>query len=182
MNIFRRLRGMFGTSLVWAGLWGVFGLVYAGALSLFFLATNRVVSLHIFAGNLIMNTAFWVTWGAVAGLGFSGALMLGRSSNAFKDLSARRVALCGAAGGMLGPLFAMGIELSATGRSTLAYLPPYYVAGAVLGSACALATLWIARRDAGSDADSGSSDPVQLSEGVPDFSAARSRHGAHQRR
>jgi hypothetical protein len=123
-----------------------------------------------------MNTLFWMTWGALAGLGFSGALMLAEGKGSLKDLSARRVAVYGAAGGILGPLFVTFGELAASGKSNLSYLTTYYGIGAVVGGALALVTLWIARRAAGSDV--GPPDAAQLSEGMPEFTASRSRQDA----
>jgi hypothetical protein len=90
--------------------------------------------------------AFWTGIGILSGAVFAALLATLERDQTLERLSARRVAVWGALGGATVPVLSTLVVLAVTNLHLSADAPPVFIAMAALGTACALATLWLARR------------------------------------
>ena len=90
--------------------------------------------------------AFWTGIGVLSGAVFAALLTTLERDQTLERLSAHRVAVWGALGGATVPVLSTLVVLAVTNLHLAAEAPPVFLAMAALGSACALATLWLARR------------------------------------
>jgi hypothetical protein len=119
-------------------LWGVAWLPAGVALGL----TMRWVRFPVTRVTDLSFLAFWTGIGVL-----SGALLATlERDQTLERLSAHRVAVWGALGGATVPVLSTLVVLAVTNLHLAAEAPPVFLAMAALGSACALATLWLARR------------------------------------
>jgi hypothetical protein len=147
-TLLRRLRGVLGTSLLWAVTWSLGGLALAG----FLLLRNPVLR-----GSEGISDAFLIpvflfgTWGALGGAIYAIALAMFERRRTLDQLVMARLAVWGALGGMALPLLVLGAALSAYGHAALgpvnSWVIPLALTG-MLGAGCATGTLAIARRGA----------------------------------
>ena len=122
----RRIRGTIGMGLTWAAAWSVAGLVPR-----WFFGFNPDVPFPIVFGVL----------GFIAGVIFSGLLMLSEGRRGFDQLRVSRFAVWGAVGGFL--LSAIFTRAASLGwADALAITPTFAVASAI----CASGSLALARR------------------------------------
>lgn len=125
----RRIRGAIGMGITWAVAWSAAGLVPRWVLGF-----NPDAPFPIIFGAL----------GFVAGVTFSGLVVLTERRRSFDQVSLRRFALWGAAGGLLlSGLFAKVASLGL--RDVLLIAPTFALASA----ACASVSLTVARRALG---------------------------------
>ena len=146
----RRLRAAFTLGFMWAIAWFPIGVLVA----LYAAATPPK------PGDLLWRPiefptflSVWTIWGGLSGTGF--ALILGATERGrmLGELSLARTALWGALGAMSAPSVLTAIDM----WRGLAFSPLYdwlvpltgVLASAVLGGACAAATLIVARRPEG---------------------------------
>ncbi len=130
-NWLRRVRGAIGTGLTWAVAWGALGFIPRWGLGI--------------EGDLPFGILF-AGLGFFSGLTFSVLLVLTEGRRRFDQMSLRRFAALGAAGGLvLGALFA------ATGSASLVDLLVIPAAFAVVCATSASGSLtlarWAARKD-----------------------------------
>jgi hypothetical protein len=127
-NLLRRVRGAIGMGVTWAVAWGVAGIVPAAATG--------------FEADAPFSLIFGVL-GFVAGVIFSAVLALTEGRRSFEQLSLKRFAGWGAAGGLLlSVLFSRAASLE--WGDVLAIVPTFALASA----ACASGSLALARRAA----------------------------------
>ena len=125
-TLLRRIRGAIGMGVTWAAAWSVAGLVPRWLLGI-----NPDAPFPLIFAVL----------GFVAGVTFSGLLMLTAGRRRFDQMSLPRFAGWGAIGGLLlSALFARGASLG--WRDVLAVAPTFALASAV----CASGSLALARR------------------------------------
>lgn len=125
-NWLRRIRGAIGMGFAWAAAWGAAGLVPRWVFGL-----NTDAPFPIMFGVL----------GFVAGVAFSGVLMLTEGRRRFDEMSIPRFAAWGALGGLL--LSAVFAKAASLGMGDmLAIVPTFALASAV----CASGSLALARR------------------------------------
>ena len=89
---------------------------------------------------------FWTGIGILSGAVFAALLATLERDQTLERVSARRVAVWGALGGATVPVLSTLVVLAVTNLHLSAEAPPVFLAMAALGGACALATLWLARR------------------------------------
>ena len=132
MSILRRIRGAVSVALIWAVAWlpiGVLVAIWKGWLSTPFLAV-------------------WTALGASAGAVFALLLATLERRRTLEDLSTRRLTIWGALGGAALPVVgSLLIDLLVPNVSLAGDAPAVFGVMALLGAACAWATLRIARRD-----------------------------------
>jgi hypothetical protein len=122
----RRIRGAIGIGFTWAAAWFVAGLVPRWVFGF-----NADVPFPLVFGLL----------GFIAGVIFSGLLVLTERRRTFDQMSLRRFALLGAIGGLL--LSAIFTKAASLGwADVLAIAPAFAIAGAI----CASGSLALARR------------------------------------
>jgi hypothetical protein len=122
----RRIRGAIGIGITWAAAWGVVGMVPR-----WLFGFNTDAPFPIIFGVL----------GFIAGVIFSGLLMLTEGRRGFDELSLPRFAAWGAVGGVL--LSAIFTRVASLGfGDVLAIVPTFAVASAI----CASGSLALARR------------------------------------
>ena len=122
----RRIRGAIGMGFTWGAAWSVAGMVPRWVLGF-----NPDVPFPIVFGVL----------GFVAGVTFSGLVVLAEGSRRFDQISLRRFAAWGATGGLL--LSAVFAKAASLGwGDVLAIAPTFALASAV----CAAGSLAVARR------------------------------------
>jgi hypothetical protein len=130
--ILRRIRGAASVALIWAAAWlpvGVLVAAWKGWLSPEFLGV-------------------WTLLGACAGAVFAILLATLERRRTLEDLSPRRLTMWGALGGAALPVGgSLLIDLLVRGTSLTGDAPVIFGILALLGAACAWATLRIARRD-----------------------------------
>jgi cation transporter-like permease len=138
----RRVRGIVGTALTWALVWLPMGIV---------MAVYRFRHLHPHAPiplRVILVVALaWAAWGAISGAVFASVLAVAERHRALSDLLPSRTAAWGALGAVVlpGGIFLIvalknpSVDLIVPAAATLSI-------SAVLGAACAAATLALARR------------------------------------
>ncbi len=146
MIVLRRLRGVLATAVLWGLTWLLPGVI---------LGIYRAVTLQI---DIAMTAALWLRvlgtfailwtlWGAVSGAGFAVTLALTERDRSFSDLSFPRFATLGAIGAVTrSAIFLAVVWLQMPFADVL--LPVTFVLSlsAVLGAACAMGTLALARR------------------------------------
>lgn len=152
MTIIRRLRGAAGTTLAWAGAFGMTGLV------LILLDGVRSLSgvppglwSRILGGMVAEGLAPFVVVGALSGLLFSGLVVLREGHGRVDDVTLARAAAYGAASAPASPFLVFlfywmtmpsgSVWLELGSRTLLAVS---LLAGA--GAACGAGSLWLARR------------------------------------
>jgi hypothetical protein len=122
----RRIRGAIGIGITWAAAWGVVGMVPR-----WLFGFNTDAPFPIIFGVL----------GFIAGVIFSGLLMLTEGRRGFDELSLPRFAAWGAVGGfLLSAIFTRAASLGF--GDALAIVPTFAVASAI----CASGSLALARR------------------------------------
>src|SRR6059058_2543844 len=102
MNVTRPMRGIMGTSAVWAAAFAIVGVVLL-------LPLWTLGALPPFAGGAFLrfaiNSAFrWALGGAGMGLAFAAAVILGEGKRTFASLTPRRFAAWGFVAGAIVPL------------------------------------------------------------------------------
>jgi hypothetical protein len=136
----RRIRGAIGMGLAWGAAWASMGFFPRWVLGL----DSDLPFPILFAGL-----------GFIAGVTFSGVLVMTEGRRRFDQMSLRRFAAWGAAGGLLiGVLFVRGVY---TGWAELLGFPAMFV---IASSACAAGSLALARRVTGRDLSDGRGDTV----------------------
>lgn len=125
-NLLRRVRGAIKMGLTWA-----IPLSLAGGVARWILGVNTDAPIPILLG----------AFGFVAGVTFSGLLMLGERRRAFEQMSLARFAAWGAAGGLL--MSAVFAKLASFGLSDVFVVAPTF---ALACAACAAGSLALARR------------------------------------
>lgn len=154
MGMPRRFRGVAGTAATWAAVWSVLGVAPSVAVQLFWFGRHRTEMLV--AADVALMAAngipFWGVWGAISGTAFAVITIIGEHSRSVDTVSARRIALWGALAGLPVPLVATAVMLTLTHAPTigiLSVMSGIFGVGALLGSACAVASLALARRAPG---------------------------------
>jgi len=171
MRLLRRVRGALGTGLTWAAGWGLLGAVHG-----FLVGMWKPWQWALY--NPVSTTAFgYALAGLIAGTGFSCLLSwMDRRSN-LRRLSRFRVAVWGATGGAFVPVL-VHLTRGLTSSAGWGDVALTAAAVAVLGSASAVATLWVARRSAPETHDI---EPLAeydlLSSPPPDWSGSFSAQG-----
>jgi hypothetical protein len=164
IRVLRILRGALGLSFIWATVWGV---IAAAAF-----ATDLIGESDAGLRPLEL-VRYWATYGAISGFVFAG-LLLGARRRKLQALPRPRVAIWGAAAGIVVPIgFAAG-ALSRNPQFFSEWNPlPMLISFAVLGVACGVGSVSLARR-ADSPPRSGNVDapPTQVGEAQPDLSRA----------
>jgi hypothetical protein len=94
--------------------------------------------------------AVWTLWGALSGAGFALLLMLAERRRTIEELSAVRTALWGATGAVTLPLVLVAVDVMSTPVGARGYTWRFpmvvLLVSATLGTLCAAATLFLARR------------------------------------
>ena len=129
-NVWRRLRGLLGTSVTWAGVWALIGL---GIGSAFWLSGASLHGLEGLGWLWLWGVVGLVT-GAVAGVGFSIALMVFGRRGEPQNLNPVGFGVVGA--------------LAAGAITTFVFkaLVPAGLAGATIGFLCGTGSIALARR------------------------------------
>jgi hypothetical protein len=143
----QRIRGAIGMGVTWAAAWSLVGLLPRWVLGI-----NTDAPFPIVFGVL----------GFIAGVTFSGLLVLTEGRRRFDQMSIPRFAAWGSMGGLL--LSGLFAKLASLGRGdVLAVAPMFAIACAV----CASASLALARRGLGRDLPRGTGDsstPAELTD------------------
>lgn len=142
MKINRRLRGLLGTSLAWAGVFGVLSLAFTG-LALLRLPAGTPAPWRMFRGTLLV----WSAFGFCSGVIFSGLLIALERGRTLGSVSSRRFSAWGIVAGVLVPLYPCALLL---GRAMMpgGWLTASLVCGigGMIGLTIAQASLRVARR------------------------------------
>ena len=146
MFFLRRLRGILGTSVLWALVWALLGCLLLLAEAFFGDHAHHVAQP---ARLVLMSVGFFGVWGAVSGGVFALALAIAERRRSIEQLSMWRVGAWGAIGGAALP--ALGTALSIL-EGSIARIAPQaailFAITALLGALCATGTVAIARRGA----------------------------------
>ncbi len=125
-SLLRRVRGAIGIGVIWAAAWSA-----VGAVPRWIFGFNADAPFPLIFGVL----------GFVAGATFSGLLVLTEGRRRFDQMTLRRFAVWGAAGGLL--LSAAFAKAASLGWSDVLMIAPTF---AVACAACASGSLALARR------------------------------------
>ncbi len=169
MTWLRRFRGIAGTALTWAVLWGIAAIVLVIGLEIF--GAGRTTT--PFGRTLAGVGLFYGFFGAWAGAVFASLMAATERRRTFSELSALRVALWGIAGGVSLPLT---IVLSSLEQMRRIGPPDGFLRiilfTASLGAVSAWGMLAMARRARTADS------PGTLAAGSPEFTTS-SRDAEH---
>jgi hypothetical protein len=143
--LLRRLRGILGTAVVWAIVWGALGAVFLAAQSLWEHLEHDPYRTPSYGQLLARGFLIFSIWGAVSGAVFALALALAERKRSVSDLSMRRVATWGALGGVTLPLIGI-VVMPYIGPSTWMFVAQILGATGLLGAGCAAGTLALVRR------------------------------------
>lgn len=150
-SLLQRLRGIIGTGISWASVWGV-----AGA-GLHILA--RTFGWHGFAANSVLaDIGAFATMGFFGGVVFSTGFLLTEGRRTAGELKPSRGAFWGALAGLTGPVLAV---LYAAG-APMALIPdlwPLFVGTAVFGAGSGVAMTVLAKSDHQAALESSDADP-----------------------
>jgi hypothetical protein len=139
-DMFRRLRSALVLGAIWGAVWFPVGIVVGLVFTRLYDPTWT---------NFLSGLAAWTVIGVSSGATFALLVAMFERNRTIQQLAVARLALWGMIGGAALPVAAIlvllkyvpGAHLSSSGRAVFALM-------AVLGSVCAIATLWLARRDA----------------------------------
>jgi hypothetical protein len=162
LRVFRVLRGALGLSIVWGAAWG---LVAAASFA------RDLIGGSGSARESFVIIRAWATYGAISGFIFA-VLLVAARRRALGSLTLPRVAVWGATSGIIIPIgFALGALARDPGFFSEWNPVPALLAFAGLGCACAVGSIFLARR-ADRDSSSGESDSMtgQLAEPQPELS------------
>jgi len=138
MSLLRRIRGAGIIAVLWGIAWLAAGIALGLLMQWVGFFDTGLLGLS-FLG-------FWTGIGVLSGAVFAALLATLERNQTLERLSARRVAVWGALGGATVPVLSTLAVLAMTNVSLTGEALPVFLAMAALGIACALATLWIARR------------------------------------
>jgi len=145
----RRLRGVVATALLWGVVWLLPGLIL-GIYRALTLDIDIPMSAGLWFRVVGAFSILWTLWGAPSGAGFAVALALAERDRSFSELSFRRFAVLGAIGaGTPSAIFLAVVWLQTRFADLLLPITFVLLLSAVLGAACALGTLALARRTPG---------------------------------
>ncbi len=142
----KRLRGAVGMGLAWAAAWFGAGMVMMLGFLLITGSTGADVPYPLGFG----------LFGFLGGVLFSGVLGVAEGRRRFEQMSLRRFALWGGAGGLL--LAAIFVPVAGLGGEALLLCPLFALAGA----SCAAGTLALARMAEGRDSLDAGADLAEL--------------------
>ena len=143
----RRLRGLAGTAAVWAGAWGLVGVMPSVAVQAFWFGRHggAPLSLAVILPMAGWGFAIWAAWGALSGLVFGMVVAIGERHRSVDGLSPRRIAGWGAIAGLTIPtLILVYVVTHAQALSLSMGTIPLF--GALLGTGCGAASLVAARQ------------------------------------
>lgn len=146
MTVLRRLRGVFGSALLWATTWGIAGgLGYAVAGTKWTLEGGRPLSISAVVPYIATGVLFLALYGALSGAAFAVVLTLVERRRTIHNLSIRRIATWGALGGITVLLLNLLAVYLIEGRVPSDTLPVLLIMS-LLGAGCAAGSLALARR------------------------------------
>lgn len=140
-NLLRRIRGAIGTGLTWAVVWGA-----AGGIPRWILGMYSDLPFPILFAGL----------GLIAGVTFSGIMLLTLRRRRLDQLSIPLLATAGAVGGL-----GIGIMFVVTGSSALTTMLVIPATFALASAASAAGTLALARRATQNELSSGRRDALE---------------------
>lgn len=140
-SLLRRIRGAIGTGLTWAVVWGA-----AGGIPRWILGMHSDLPFPILFAGL----------GFIAGVTFSGIMLLTLRRRRLDQLSIPALAAAGAVGGL-----GIGIMFVVTGSSALTTMIVIPATFALASAASAAGTLTLARRASQNELSSGSQEILE---------------------
>lgn len=149
MSLARRLRGIAGLAAAWAVTWSALGILPSVAVQIFWFARHQTEMLSAWRVAVMVANGIplWGIWGAISGTVFAVLMMLREREGSVGTLSARRIAAWGAFAGLPIPLLSTALML--THARSLTVVPAVIGVigvGALLGMACGVGSLALARR------------------------------------
>ena len=145
--IWRRLRGILGTLVTWAGVGALLGLlIFVVRYDAWRLPMASAEQVRRWLRLLVTWELAASLWGALGGLTFSLAVWIGARTNDVRHLSPRRMAIWGALAGATLPA---GLYVARLLKGGSPYFPTLFIVGslgAIAGAGAGAVAYWLLRR------------------------------------